>query len=174
MIKLSVLVPTVPSRISNFFPTLMKKLLKQCENRNDVEILGFFDNKKRSVGMKRQGLLDLVKGEYFVFIDDDDDVSDDYIDEILKALYDNPEADCVVYDCIYSKNGVKKLHCKYGIEYNYWSSYNIGQWTGKPAHTMVYHSKFAKYRYSDMKYGEDVDWVKRACKNIKKQIRIEK
>ena len=89
MIKLSILIPTIPSRISTFFPTLTNKLLRQCKNRNDIEILGFFDNKKRSIGMKRQGLLDLIKGEYFVFIDDDDDISEDYIDEIFKAL-NNP------------------------------------------------------------------------------------
>ena len=103
MIKLSILVPTVPNRIDTFYLTLIKELLKQCNNRDDIEILGLFDNKKRSIGSKRQDLLNMANGEYLVFIDDDDDISPDYINDIMTSLYNNLDADCVVFDCIYSR-----------------------------------------------------------------------
>ena len=48
-----------------------------------------FDNKKRSVGEKRQDLLNLAKGQYLVFIDDDDRISDDYISSIIQAMNEN-------------------------------------------------------------------------------------
>jgi hypothetical protein len=40
---------------------------------------------------------------------------------------------------------------------------------------MVYKSSVAKkHIYSNMTSGEDVDWVKRACLDIKEQTRIDK
>ena len=54
-----------------------------------MEIIGLFDNKKRSVGEKRQDLLNLAKGQYLVFIDDDDRISDDYISSIIQAMNEN-------------------------------------------------------------------------------------
>lgn len=172
-IKLSILVPTVPRRIDNFFPKLINELLRQCVDRNDVEVLGLFDNKKRSIGAKRQSMLDITSGEYVVFIDDDDRVAEDYISEILNALQNNPDADCVVFDSIYTSNTGDKLYCKYGIEFEY---NRVGdKWTGKPAHTMVYKTELAKkHKYADKLWEEDKDWVIRACKDIKNQVRIDK
>lgn len=174
MIKLSVLVPTVPNRMDTVYPRLMKDLLKQCDGHQDVELLSFFDNKKRSIGTKRQDMLNLARGEYLVFIDDDDRISPEYIKEIMDALYANPNADCVVFDCTttYVQSN-RKVLCKYGVEFEYkrWED----EWRGKPAHTMVYKSDIAKkHHYSDKDWEEDMDWVKRACQDIKNQVRIDK
>lgn len=171
--KLSILVPTVPNRLETFYPRIMKVLLEQTKNTGSVEILGFFDNKKRTVGEKRQNLLDLAKGEYLVFIDDDDRISEDYVDSILQAIKENPNCDCIVFDCICKIENGPETYCKYGIEYEYKT---VGQnWYGKPAHTMVYKSSIAKkHRYINSNYGEDMDWVKKAWKDIKNQVRIEK
>jgi glycosyltransferase involved in cell wall biosynthesis len=175
-LKLSVLVASVPSRLSFFYPRLMKQLIDQTKERNDVEILGFFDNKKRSVGQKRQGLLDLANGEYVVFIDDDDRITDNYIEKIMNTLYENNNVDCVVFNTICKVNNGEPKLCKYGIEFEY-GDIKINQkkeWRGKPAHTMVYKSSIAKkHRYSDLSNGEDIDWVKRAYLDIKTQIRID-
>ncbi len=32
----------------------------------------------------------------------------------MKALVDNPDTDCVVFDCIYTVNGENSKLCKYG------------------------------------------------------------
>jgi glycosyltransferase involved in cell wall biosynthesis len=153
----------------------MTQLLNQIGDRKDVEVLGLFDNKTKKIGEKRQDLLNLARGEYLVFVDDDDRVSPDYIKEVLSALEKNPDADCVVYDCIWTQNGLTPRLCKYGVEYNYWLSDDKKNWTGLPAHTMVYRSSIAKrHTYIPTNYQEDVDWVKRASKDIKKQVRIDK
>ena len=176
MIKLSVLVPTVPSRLNFFYPRLMTQLLNQGVLYPQVEIIGLFDNKKRTVGEKRQDLLNLAKGEYLVFIDDDDRITDDYISSIIETLDQNPNTDCVVFDtiCCIENSSLKKL-CKYGIEFEYGDIMDGLEWRGKPAHTMVYKSSIAKrHSFISINIGEDVDWVKRACKDIQIQTRIDK
>ena len=177
-IKLTILVPTVPSRIDLFYPRIMKNLINQTKKYDNVELISFFDNKKRSIGKKRQEMINLTQGEYVVFIDDDDRIADDYVDQIMAALIANPSTDCVVFDCICTVNGGLRKHCKYGIEFN--NGHDVPgtggtQWRGKPAHTMVYKTEIAKkHSFSDLRNAEDYDWVHRACQDIKTQSRIDK
>lgn len=173
--KLTILVPTVPSRLNYFYPKIMNELIKQIGNREDIELIALFDNKKRTIGNKRQEMINLVQGEYVTFIDDDDRIEENYIEEIMKCLYENENADCVVYNVICCVDNKSKLFCKYGIEFEYGVIDNGLEWRGKPAHTMVWKTDIVKtHKYSNMKNGEDIDWVKRAYKDIKKQVRIDK
>ena len=87
-IKLSILVPAIPSRWDKF-QKIFDKLNSQATD--EVEVLGFIDNKRRSIGRKRGGLKDLVRGEYMLYVDDDDDVTDDFVSEILKGMKDSPD-----------------------------------------------------------------------------------
>ena len=96
---LTILVPTVPSRINYFYPRIMKQLMDQTKNYNDVEVISFFDNKKRTIGKKRDEMLKLAQGKYVTFVDDDDRVSEDYVDEIMNAITNN-DVDCIVYNVI--------------------------------------------------------------------------
>lgn len=172
-IKLSILVPTVPSRLDTFYMRIMKQLINQTKERNDVEVISLFDNKKRTIGEKRNNLLDIARGDYLVFIDDDDRISDNYVNEILNSIYTNPNTDCIVFNSITSIDNGPPILCKYGIEFEY-GYISTDQWRGKPAHTMVYKSSIAKrHKFPIINNGEDVDWVKRACMEIKHQTRIE-
>ncbi len=174
MIKFSILVPTVPSRLTTFYPRLINSLQEQIKNRDDIEILGFYDNKKRSVGLKRNALLNLAQGEFLTFIDDDDRIAEDYIQSIMDTIYANPTADCIVFDCITTINVTEKTtYSKYSKDFAY---SEVGdQWRGKPAHTMVWRSSIAKrHMFPNINNGEDVNWVVRACKEIKNEVRIDK
>ena len=174
-IKLSILVPTVPSRIELFYPIIMKNLINQIKPYADIELISFFDNKKRSIGKKRGEMINLAQGQYVVFIDDDDRIAECYISSIMEALYNNPNTDCVVFDCICRINGGDEKLCKYGIEFEYGDILNGKEWRGKPSHTMVYKTSIAKSNlFNDLQNGEDVDWVKRASLDIKIQTRINK
>jgi hypothetical protein len=123
-------------------------------------------------------MINLSQGEYIVFIDDDDRISEDYVSEIMTKLYENPDADCVVFDTILRLDGGEEKLCTHGIEYEYEYGYSNKSsffWTGKPAHTMVYASNIVKrHEYTDVGCGEDFNWVKRAYLDIKNQIRINK
>ena len=174
-IKLSILVPTVPNRIDNYYLRLMSDLIRQTAPYPDIELIALFDNKKRSIGKKRDEMLGLAQGEYLVFIDDDDRVSPDYVKDIMTTLYENPDTDCVVFDCICKVNSGPDKLCKYGIEFEYGDILGGKEWRGKPAHTMVYKSSIAKrHPFTDIGRGEDFDWVKRACQDIRIQTRIDK
>tara|TARA_B100001063_G_scaffold138607_2_gene129510 strand:- start:17199 stop:17834 length:636 start_codon:yes stop_codon:yes gene_type:complete len=171
-ILLTILVPTVPSRINYFYPRIMKQLLEQTKKYSNIELLTFFDNKKRTIGEKRDDMLKLAKGKYVTFIDDDDRISDDYVDEIMNAITNN-DVDCIVYNTICCENNGTPYLCKYGIEFAY--GRNNEGWTGKPAHTMIWRRSIAsKHKFKNVGWGEDIDWVKRAYLDIKTQHRIDK
>ena len=178
--KLSILIPTVPSRFAEYLPKILNQISSQIADtgRNDVELIVLYDNKKRTIGAKRNELVRMAQGEYVVFIDDDDAVSDDYVALVLSVIDSHPEADCIVYDstCVLTKpSGVINRRCVYGIEYDYFTSPDGLYWTGKPAHTMVYRASIAKaHSYENISEGEDMNWVARACKDIKVQARIDK
>jgi glycosyltransferase involved in cell wall biosynthesis len=50
---------------------------------------------KYTIGEKRNRLLEEAKGDFIVFIDDDDEVSDDYVESIIEAINSNQEIDCI-------------------------------------------------------------------------------
>lgn len=68
---------------------MYENLLNQ--SNDEVEIIMLMDNKKRSIGHKRNDIKNLAKAKYFTIIDDDDNVSDDYIEEVLKAIEEDKD-----------------------------------------------------------------------------------
>jgi len=173
MIKLSILVLTTPRRVNNMFSELMKELDKQIGNKKDIEVLGLYDNKTKSVGEKRNNLVSLAKGQFLCFIDDDDRIDDSYIESIMSAIDQNPSADCICFGCETTVNGADKHFSKYSISYEYERTGD--QWRGKPSHTMVWRSAIAKkYSFPVVNYNEDVPWVMKAHKDIKNEIQIDK
>ena len=68
---LSVLTCSLKSR-SQVFKRLENILKKQIFNTNQVELLANIDNGEKTIGCKRNELLNAAKGQYVVFIDDDD------------------------------------------------------------------------------------------------------
>lgn len=82
--KLSILTPSIPQRFAQV-AKLAAKLEKQIGNM-PVEHLILTDNRRRSIGAKRQALVEMARGEYVAFVDDDDDVSDNYVDALLLAI----------------------------------------------------------------------------------------
>ena len=87
--KLSILIPSTPNRVANKMLKLFTSLEEQVaklSNPDDVELLVFLDNKRRSIGYKRESLLYIARGDFVAFMDDDDVVHDFYIEELLKLL----------------------------------------------------------------------------------------
>ncbi len=172
---LSILVPTVPSRLHTFFPQIMDCLIEQTSMRSDVELIGLFDNKMRSLGEKRNDLLGLANGRYLTFIDDDDSVADDYVEQIWVALKTNPDADLVVYDVLLERSGRAPVHCHYDVSITRGRNVTNSRYEGPPAHTHVWRSELAKkYSFPEMNFGEDTAWTSQAARAVKKQVRINK
>ena len=109
-IILSILTPAVPSRLEQVGQLIKKleyQIWRQGEGRKihyPVEHLVLLDNKQRTVGEKRDALLVAAKGKYVAFVDDDDDVSDDYVESIFSAaVMNNP--DVITFEQMATVNG---------------------------------------------------------------------
>ena len=79
MMRLSILIPSIPSRFGRA-KALYEKILNMVGDKQ-IEILMLTDNKKRTIGEKRESLKNVSNGKYFMFVDDDDDLLD------LEDLY---------------------------------------------------------------------------------------
>lgn len=101
--KLSILIATITERKKQFDSLVMFLMLQHQFNADgksaDVELLTICDNKEMTIGAKRQRLIEQAKGEYIVFIDDDDTVAPDYIPQTLAAIEYNPDAIGFLIDC---------------------------------------------------------------------------
>lgn len=88
-IILSVLTPAVPSRLAQL-EKLSAELARQIGG-GPVEHLILIDNKRRTVGEKRDALLRAARGKYVAYVDDDDWILPGYADRLLTAAEGNPD-----------------------------------------------------------------------------------
>lgn len=85
----SILIPCIPERM-NMAAQLYRKLHQQiADAKANVEVLCLIDDCRMSVGTKRQKLLDIARGDYIAFVDDDDDVTDRYVPAIWDAILES-------------------------------------------------------------------------------------
>lgn len=85
---LSILIPSIVTR-SDFLRRLIDALKPQMTTQTQVIV--DIDNGERSIGAKRQSLIERATTEYLCFIDDDDLVASDYVARILEALHQGPD-----------------------------------------------------------------------------------
>lgn len=154
MIKLSILIATIESR-AGLFAELALKLDRQ--KTPQVEILFECDNKQMSIGRKRQILLERAKGDYVVFVDDDDDVSTDYVEEILTAAQTEPDCIGMLIDC--DMEGIKR-NAIASIKYKDWGENKDGfKYVRSPYHkTPIKRWIALKAGFPDKRFGEDYDY----------------
>lgn len=77
---------------------LLEHLLPQCEDSTArVEVVGLQNSGERTLAEYREMLLRDARGEWLCFIDDDDWVEDNYVEEIVKALRVDDPPDVVTF-----------------------------------------------------------------------------
>lgn len=141
---LSILIPTVPSRRA-VVNTLLEKVDKMTKDYNDIEVICLYDNKSVTTGMKRRRLYDMAQGKYIQFIDDDDDISEEYIDAVYPSLI-NGDFDLITFNFRYSDNtGVDIVHT-YGPD-------------DRPNHTHIFKREVMNTPFEDEQVGEDRHWM---------------
>lgn len=168
--RLSILIPSVPQRLPEL-TGLLEELEIQTKNK-PVEILVAMDNKKRSIGAKRNQLLEQAQGNYVAFIDDDDLIKPNYVAALLEAIEHNPRTDCIVFDVEVRLDGSMDRICKYDKNYTY--GQDSRYYYHKPNHLMCYARRVAiKHQFADPSYGEDDEWAERSSVDIERQTRID-
>lgn len=169
-IILSLLICSLIERNNTFLTNLLKTIEPQVKNK-PVEVLVISDNANRPVGTKRNDLIKISKGEYVCFIDDDDRISEDYIDSILTEIY-NWRPDVVVFDAEITFNGNNPKLVKYGREFDYCERNDA--YYRHPNHLMVHKKSNITEYFKDVKTGEDDEWALRMLPRIVTQSRINK
>jgi glycosyltransferase involved in cell wall biosynthesis len=168
-IMLSILIPTMPERQNDFLDRIVSILEPQIEGK-PVELLILSDNRTRSIGSKRNVMIDIAQGEYICFVDDDDVVSDDYVDSILDKITEN--SDVIVFNGIITMDERNPKLIRFGKEFNKGEIDNV--YFRRPNHLMVHKKSNISERYKDLKHGEDSDWAERQLKHIKTESKIDK
>jgi len=152
---------TLPQRkekLNNLLNILQKTCPVTFSHR--IEIVISEDNKEKSVGTKRNEILDKAKGKYVCFIDDDDIVSKWYLSEILNVL-DTDLYDGVGFWGIYYVSGNPVM------EFNH-SNANGGHFKkdGKQHrplnHLNPVRTEFARQiKFPEKNFAEDADYCDR-------------
>ena len=88
------------------------------QTTDEVEVLCSIDDGELTIGDKRQLLLDKSTGEYIAFIDDDDKISDDYVEQILRAIKEKP--DVVGIHLIMTTDGKLTGKTYHSLKYDHW------------------------------------------------------
>jgi ubiquinone/menaquinone biosynthesis C-methylase UbiE len=167
---LSILVCSLVERNNTFLSDLISSIEKQIIGK-PVELLILSDNAKRPVGTKRNDLLNISKGRYVCFIDDDDRISETYVDDVLQEIIDwSP--DVIVFDTEITFNGINPKLVKYGREYDYCEKSDA--YYRHPNHLMVHKRENITEFFKDIKTGEDDEWALRMLPRIVTQSRIDK
>jgi glycosyltransferase involved in cell wall biosynthesis len=175
----TVIVLTTPSRYKTCFPKIIDSLLEQAEGK-PVEILGLFDNKKQNLGAKRNSAVAASTGKYISFIDDDDEVSKDYIDSILSEIVRNKDADAVFFDQLIKEVDTgRETYCTYSPTLSCDSISQIGEDGRELKKMLVPHTAvWARRFFEDFEFGqempEDMLWSRRTNPKLRKWSHIKK
>lgn len=167
--KLSILICTIPER-KDKFDLLYAKVNRLAKN-NSVQII--YNDSHRgtiTIGAKRNKLLTESIGEYVCFIDDDDDISDNYITEILKAIESKP--DCIGFKIMCDMEGIKQT-AAISIKYDWTENVDGFKYVRSIYHkTPVKHEIALKCMFPDKSFGEDYEYSMRLKPYLKNEVFI--
>lgn len=180
---LSVLTPSIPSRRDSLLE-LIDRMGRQIGNK-PVEHLVLTDNKRRTIGAKRQALLEISRGQYVTFVDDDDWVADDYVDALLEAVSPEPtdeerHPDVVVFPVKVTINGGQEGIVEMSVRYAPRNGEALAEYrppvTCRPPHELaVWRRELAiQSRFADTSQGEEFFWAARLWPLVKQEARIDK
>lgn len=182
-IKLSILILSIPSRLKSL-EVLMNKLQEQIGDNKSVEILVLLDNKSKSISEKRNDLLASARGLYLCFLDDDDEITDEYISSILEAIQSNSDVDCITFNQWCSLDG-EPMNVRFNLgnpHQGLWRTFDgkLGDILRPPYHMCPWKASIAKSEKFEPVYGangqsiEDIHWLSRLYPKAKTEYHIDK
>jgi len=117
---LSILIPTVPQR-ARLYLELITELNKQIDMANAFGLIEVITDDApvgaKTTGQKRNDLINSAQGKYVWFIDDDDMIMPNAINNILPALELNPDALAINGIMTTDGNNMKQWYISKDFEY---------------------------------------------------------
>lgn len=165
--KLSILIATMPIRaakLANLRAVLDRQLTPEVEVITDISM-------NYNIGVKRNKLLSLAKGEYIVYVDDDDLVAPDYIEKILKATEGNPDCIAMNGTIIFDGNHAKQwfISKAFGTWYQQDDKYYR-----TPNHISPVKRELAlQAGFPEISFGEDYEYSMRLLPLLKTEAKTE-
>jgi hypothetical protein len=171
---ISVLICTIPSRASMFsrlicrLSTLISKLSIKvellCDDRTDI-----------TIGKKRNDMVDNAKGRYCCFIDDDDDVTEDYFQDYEREILKGSDWDCFSLTGKYFSEGVYIKPFFHSMDIPVWHETPSGYMRGINHLNLVKSIIVKTIGFHDMNHGEDIKYSNKLMesKKLKSQFSID-
>ena len=173
--KLSILICTLPERKEMFGDLCYKLQLSMLNPDISDFIILEDDSEVDSIGGKRNRLLQRSNSDYVCFIDDDDDVSNNYVRLLMEGI--NKGVDCCSLEGVYSVDGVKDGVFEHSLRYKEWKTTgNEIKYERYPNHLNCIKASIAKqFKFPEKNFGEDHDWSTQIHKSglLKTEHRIE-
>lgn len=167
-IVLSVLIATMPTRKESFY-NLLEQLNIQCQFGKPVEILSD-SSTNHNIGVKRNSLLLRSRGKYILYVDDDDSISNDYIEKILEACKSG--ADCIGISGVITTNGKDQMQWHISKEFKRWFT-KRGVYYRTPNHISPVKRELAlQAGFPEISHGEDYEYSMRLLPLLKTETVI--
>ena len=158
--KLSILTPACWERADKL-RTLRDELKSQIDQcpPGTVEHLVLLDNRTRSVGLKRQALVDAAIGDYIAFVDDDDWIAQDYVPSLLSGIESG--ADVITFEQqVFVNEHQNKVIMHLGAEDEVWKP-GVAVTNRNAWQVCAWKRSIAKIGvFPDIMDGEDHAWLR--------------
>lgn len=183
---LSILIPNTKDREESVKPLLSKLFkitdidnfdgldgdfsIKQGHNK-DIQIIVVTDDKKMTIGEKRERMYGMGDGLYSWQLDSDDDISDNAIELILEGIRANP--DCVTFQEYVNIDG-KEFRSNHSLEYDDWHD-NFGgyDFVRTPFFKSVIKTSIAQsVPIPHIRFGEDHQWAQALKPHLQTEVHI--
>lgn len=170
----TILVATLGQRSAKF-KRLMNTLLPQLKPYGKrAKVVALWNNGETSLSAIRQTLLMSVDTDYVNFVDDDDMVSEYYVDRVMQALEYEP--DYIGWPTQYYVDGQSAFTIDNSLKYGSWHTRNGKLYRDiSHTHTMLTSvAQVADFRVVRRYRAEDYAWVKqvRQSKLLRREVYI--
>lgn len=175
---LSICVCSISKR-SEMYDNLIKIIMNQIHSVSKkygfrVATLHTHLNDIMTIGAKRHELVQSSNDKFIVFIDDDDMISDDYVELIIDAIHKNPTCDCIGMKGIITFDGINEKKWEISKEFGAWYEAN-NIYYRTPNHISPIRTSIAKsVGFPDISDGEDYQYSMGVLPLLKKEVKIKK
>jgi hypothetical protein len=152
----SIMIPTLVERMVTFdrlMESIKEKHSRICPDLK-IEYCIARDNREKSIGNKRQALLQGAKGKYVSFVDDDDSLTDAYFEDALECIRGR-------FEVCRLRGQMAQYTFTHSIENTLTSPMARGEvFLRPPNHLNIMLGEVAKIvPFGDAVRGEDLDWT---------------